>query len=169
MIIVYTGNGKGKSTAAIGHIFRAIDAGLTVSFCQFMKQPGASGEQEVLKSLLGEKNVYIGGSGYLRGQKDINKHIRAAIKTLEWAHKSKADIRILDEVIDAINLTLIHDFVLELLVSECSENEKKHLILTGKDAERCSYVWNCADYITEFGAIRHPCKKGRKAIKGIDF
>lgn len=169
MIIVYTGKGKGKSSAAMGHVLRAIGCDLSVSFCQFIKQDGVSGEQDILKRILGDENVYIGGSGFVRGDKNFNIHIRAAIKTLEWANSSKADLVVLDEVIDAINKTLIPEFALERLIEECKGSEKRHLVMTGHEAEKCKNIWDSADYITIFGDERHPFAKGRNAIKGIEF
>lgn len=169
MIIVYTGTGKGKTSAAIGHVIRAYGAGLSIAFCQFIKQDGVAGEQEVLKKLLGNENVYIGGSGFVRGEKNFNTHIRAAVKTLEWANNSKADLIVLDEVIDAISRTLIPEFALEKLIDESKGSEARHLVITGHEAEKCKKIWESADYITIFETKRHPNGKGRKAIKGVEY
>jgi cob(I)alamin adenosyltransferase len=81
MILIYTGNGKGKTSACVGQALRALGQGLRVAFGQFMKKEGVGGEQLVLAQLLGEK-FRAGGLGFLRVEEDRPKHREAALHTL---------------------------------------------------------------------------------------
>ena len=86
MIIVYTGNGKGKTSACIGQAMRALGRDFAVGFGQFMKQPGCAGEQTVLARLLGD-DFLAGGKGFLRREEDRPAHREAALATLDWARQ----------------------------------------------------------------------------------
>ena len=86
MIIVYTGNGKGKTSACIGQAMRALGRDFAVGFGQFMKQPGCAGEQTVLARLLGD-DFLAGGKGFLRREEDRPAHREAALVTLDWARQ----------------------------------------------------------------------------------
>ena len=107
MIIVYTGNGKGKTSACIGQAMRALGRDFAVGFGQFMKQPGCAGEQTVLARLLGD-DFLAGGKGFLRREEDRPAHREAALVTLDWARQrlERLDLLVLDETLYALTSTV---------------------------------------------------------------
>ena len=126
MIIVYTGNGKGKTSACIGQAMRALGRDFAVGFGQFMKQPGCAGEQTVLARLLGD-DFLAGGKGFLRREEDRPAHREAALATLDWARQrlERLDLLVLDEPVSGVDqkgLQLFLDTVLRL-------KEKHHMAI----------------------------------------
>ena len=84
MSLVYTGDGKGKTSACVGQTVRALGQNMTVAFGQFMKRDGQAGEQAMLAKLLDE-HFLAGGLGFLRNDADRPAHRQAALRVLEWA------------------------------------------------------------------------------------
>lgn len=176
LVIIYTGEGKGKTSAAFGSVFRALGHGWRVLVIQFLKGKAAflSGENESAKSHpklrlipLGEGFVKICGD-----KKPIAKHREAALEALKIAsmeiQSGKYDLVVLDEINCALDicgesLIPVKD-VIDLIKSKPS---KTHLILTGRNAKK--ELIALADVVTEMKQIKHPYKKGILAQKGIDF
>lgn len=172
MIIVLTGNGKGKTTAAIGQAIRALGQGRRVLIIQFIKAV-KSGEHKFFDKIkLNEKNLKIirAGKGFIGilGDKLLFLvHKKAAKKALVLVKKEiksgKWDLIILDEIDVAVNLKLIKaDNVLKIIKSASVD-----IILTGRNAPK-SFI-KIADLVTEMKEIKHPFNKGKTAIKGIEF
>ena len=84
MILVYTGNGKGKTSACLGQVVRALGCGLEPSFVQFIKKDGEAGEQTYLKRMLGDR-FYAGGIGFFLSERERPRHKEAALETLRKA------------------------------------------------------------------------------------
>ena len=173
LIIVHTGNGKGKTTAALGLAVRAWGDGLRVLILQFIKGSWKYGELETLR-ILGEMNgrleVRRGGRGFSqRDTEDKAEHRKAAQKAwreaLEEITASRWDLIVLDEINYAVKFGLVEiEQVMELLDKKPS---KLHLVLTGRDAR--PELIERADLVTEMRLIKHPYQKGIKAQKGIEF
>ncbi len=172
LVIVHTGNGKGKTTAALGLALRAWGQNLRILIIQFIKGGCRYGELEALQSLPGDRiKIVQMGEGFTRKNTGIeqDEHIKAAQTALEKAaveeKSGKWDMLILDEVNYAVKFGLIN----ENDVIEIIENkpEQMHLVLTGRDA--AAGVLEKADLVTEMKEIKHPYKKGIKAQKGIEF
>ncbi len=173
LIIVHTGNGKGKTTAALGLAVRAWGDGLRVLILQFIKGSWKYGELETLR-ILGEMNgrleVRRGGRGFSqRDTEDKAEHRKAAQKAwreaLEEITASRWDLIVLDEINYAVKFGLVEiEQVMELLDKKPSE---LHLVLTGRDAR--PELIERADLVTEMRLIKHPYQKGIKAQKGIEF
>ena len=165
-IHVYTGNGKGKTTAALGLALRAIGTGYKVYIIQFLKaQP--YGELKSLKFLPGLEIKRFGLKTYIRGAGHLKDKIEAQ-KAIEWAKKvvisNTYNVVILDEVFLAVFFKLIKvDDVLELINKKPKNVE---LVLTGRKANQ--QVIKLADYVTEMKEVKHPYQNGEKARKGIE-
>ena len=173
MILVFTGNGKGKTTAAIGQGIRAVGQGKNVFMIQFIKsKKWPTGEEKTIKELSPQFTLLKGGEGFvgIMGDKLPREvHEKAARETLKIAKEEmfskKWNLVILDEVNVALslNLILLKD-VLDIL-----KNLPKDLdiILTGRDAPK--EIIETADLITEFREIKHPFQKGVFAKIGLEY
>ncbi len=163
-IHVYTGNGKGKTSAALGLCLRAAGRGLKCCFIQFIKGK-KTGEMEAIKKLENIEFIQTGRHDY-----DFNvteEDYKRARKGLEIAHKKlkEFDVVVLDEINVAVHLGLIGKE--ELLNLIRNKPEKVELILTGRFAKR--EIVEIADYVTEFQLIKHPFYRGESAREGIDY
>jgi len=172
IVIVYTGNGKGKTTASLGVALRAIGHGLRVCMVQFIKGEWHYGELNSIKKLEPDFELIVAGKGFIGIIDDdhaFEEHVRAARTALDIVEQKISldtfDIVILDEINYAVHLGLLQLVdVLKIL-----QNRPKHLslILTGNHA--CEEIITLADLVTEMKEIKHPYKKGIKAKRGIDF
>lgn len=172
IVIVYTGNGKGKTTASLGVALRAIGHGLRVCMVQFIKGEWHYGELNSTKKLEPDFELIVAGKGFIGIIDDdhaFEEHVRAAKTALDIVEQKISldtfDIIILDEINYALHLG-----VLQLAdVMKMLQNRPKHLslILTGNHA--CEEIITLADLVTEMKEIKHPYKKGIKAKRGIDF
>ncbi|MDR2054588.1 MAG: cob(I)yrinic acid a,c-diamide adenosyltransferase [Desulfovibrio sp.] len=167
MLILYTGNGKGKTSACIGQALRAMGHGMTVAFGQFMKRDNQSGEQRVLKRLLGTL-FFVGGEGFFRHEKDRARHRAAALRTLAWGKNvlSGADMLVLDETLYALGAALLTQEEVANL-ADASGARDRHLVLSGRNAP--DWLIQAADIVTEMREIKHPCRNGVVAAPGIEF
>lgn len=170
LVIIHTGNGKGKTTAALGLALRAWGEGLKILILQFIKGGWKYGELKALDKFSPEITVKQCGEGFTRrGNTDMKKHKEAAKNTLNEAKEAmlsgKWDMIILDEINYAVDFNLIPlNSVLDLISEKPAH---LHLVMTGRNAKE--ELINCADLVTEMTEIKHPFKKGIKAQKGIEF
>lgn len=173
MFYIFTGNGKGKTTAALGTAMRAIGEGKRVLMVQFIKGPWKSGEDESSKLLKPCFRLVKKGKGFVGIMGDNlprEEHERAAEEALAYARKEIEsgdwDIVILDEINNAVSLGLIpKKSVLELIEAESHTIET--LIFTGRDAPQ--EFLDRADLITEMRDIKHPYEKGIHGKKGLEY
>lgn len=166
MIIVHTGDGKGKTTAAIGLAVRACGSGLKVLILQFIKGGQISGELEALKLLPIE--IRQCGLGFTnRGE--ISEHKKAATETLKVARDEILSCRwnliVLDEINYAVKFGLITEAEMLELLEICPP--ELHLVFTGRNATE--KLIDAADLVTEMTLIKHPFQKGVAAQRGIEF
>ena len=175
MIHLYTGNGKGKTTAATGLCIRAAGWNMLVCFAQFMKG-NDTGELHVLQSLPGvtilrsEKNF-----GFYNSMSDLDKeelteiHNRILDSILELVERGNCQLVILDEITYPVKWGLLDMEKLKRLLTFGKQGADKEieLVLTGRSAQE--FLSDMADYITEMECVRHPYKKGTRARKGIEF
>ena len=172
LTIVYTGKGKGKTTAALGIALRATGYKKKICMIQFIKGSWHYGEMGSSKRLEPEFEMVAIGKGFVgiiddKSPKEGHQKIaKEAIRiSNEKMQSGKYDIVILDEVNYAVNLNLISlDDVLNLIKSK---PENMDLVLTGNYAKE--EVIEVADLVTEMKEIKHPFQKGIKAKEGIDF
>ena len=172
LVIVYTGGGKGKTSAALGLVLRAVGYNHKVCMIQFVKGSWHYGELDSAKRLAPEFEMITAGKGFvgiLDDKSPREEHVKAANDTLmisrEKIASGKFDVVILDEINYAVQLELLKlDDVIDLIKSKPAELD---LVLTGNHATK--EVIELADLVTEMKEIKHPFKSGLKAKKGIDF
>ncbi len=168
--ILYYGDGKGKTTAALGLALRAAGDNKKTLIIQFIKSIKASEFRSIAQ--LNNIEIKAGGKGFYKiaGDKQPEKvHSKAAYQALDLAQKSlklkKWDIVILDEILDTVEWKLIPEVkVIELIKSK---PKAKTLVVTGHKASK--KVKDICSLVTEMKKIKHPYDKGIKAKKGIDF
>ena len=172
LVIVYTGGGKGKTTAALGMALRAVGYGHKVCMIQFIKGSWHYGEMDSSKKLAPEFELVAIGKGFVgilddtSPKEDHEKYAEEAIKVCKDKILSeKYELIILDEINYAVNLSLINiKNVVDLIKLK---PKKLDLVLTGNHAKE--EILKLADLVTEMKEIKHPFQSGIKAKKGIDF
>jgi len=169
LVQVYTGNGKGKTSAAFGLALRAMGRGLKVYVVQFIKGGFDYGELYVVDKLPNLKLKAFGRGRFVTEKPPNKEDVKLSEEALALAEQvvknGEYDIVILDEINVALNLKLISlEKVLELI-----KNKPKHveLILTGRYAP--SEIIETADLVTEMKEVKHPFNKGYKAREGIEY
>jgi len=171
LIIVFTGNGKGKTTAAMGQALRAAGQGLKVLMLQFIKGTWDYGELVSIKKLNPDFVIRPLGKGFIRSKSKLND--KEAIENINhsWEQAEKEilsdtyDMVILDEINYVIDFGLLPvEKILSLLEKR---PERLHIVLTGRNAHE--KVIETADLVTEMKEIKHQYSKGIKAQKGIEF
>lgn len=172
LVIVYTGKGKGKTTAALGMALRAVGYDYKVCMIQFIKGSWHYGEMTSSKRLEPEFELTAVGKGFVGIMDDkspIEDHKKIADEALAIAQEKiaseKYNIVILDEINYAVNLGLVKiDDVIKLIQTKPAN---VNLVLTGNHVK--DEVIELADLVTEMREIKHPFKSGIRAKKGIDF
>ncbi|HOD66149.1 MAG TPA: cob(I)yrinic acid a,c-diamide adenosyltransferase [candidate division Zixibacteria bacterium] len=172
LLIVYTGNGKGKTTAALGMCVRAVGYDWQVCVIQFVKGSWKYGELKGIKRLAPNVELHTVGEGFVGivdDTKDFEEHRAAARKgvalALEKIRSRAYPLVILDELNVAVDLGLVtDDEVRELLAARDAEQS---LVVTGRGAR--DWLVEQADLVTEMREIKHPFQKGVLAQKGIDW
>jgi cob(I)alamin adenosyltransferase len=169
-ILIVTGDGKGKTTAAMGMALRAYGHGIPVAIIQFVKSDVKTGEFNALSKLPGVQ-FFVTGRGFVPAESDprFEEHRRAAEEGLRIASEAACSGRyglvILDEVCYAVTRKLIaEEYVLRLL-KEASPNVT--LVLTGRGATQG--LIEAADTVSEIRSIKHGFDTGRTATKGVEF
>ena len=172
LVIVYTGNGKGKTTAALGMALRAIGYDHKVCMLQFIKGSWHYGEMDSSKKLEPNFELIAVGKGFVgilddnSPREEHEKYAAEAVRICrEKINSGKYNVVILDEVNYAINLGLIDVQEIIKIIKEKPSN--LDLVLTGRDVK--DEIVELADLVTEMKEIKHPFKSGIKAKKGIDF
>ena len=185
MIVVFTGNGKGKTTASLGAAVRAVGRGQKVLMVQFIKGPWKSGEDDVVvtssesRVASGKggsftlKKMGLGFVGILGDQLPLEEHQKAAKNALAFFAEQRAknkeqggyDMFILDEVNVAVSLKLIT--ATEVLEALKDLPDEKIVLLTGRDAPQ--EFLDRADLATEMKEIKHPFNKGELGKLNVEF
>jgi cob(I)alamin adenosyltransferase len=170
LIIVHTGNGKGKTTAAIGLALRSIGYNFKILMIQFIKGTWHYGELDAVKKLHPYFEIAPMGNGFVRFGKGTNTEHRLAVIAAWEFFKEKMrsdqfDMIILDEINYAIDYHFIS--IEEVLNVLLSKPDGLHLVLTGRNAH--PRIIEIANLVTEMREIKHPFQKGLQAQKGIEF
>ncbi|HEX2964667.1 MAG TPA: cob(I)yrinic acid a,c-diamide adenosyltransferase [Syntrophorhabdaceae bacterium] len=169
LLIIYTGNGKGKTTAALGAAVRAGIRGMKTLFVQFLKKDGESAEQHI-PGELGERICVLPcGMGFVFKTTDVAPHVKAAgdgwLLMQDKLKKEHYDVLVLDEIAAAINLKLLE---LENVISFLETRDARlHVIMTGRDMPQ--KLIEAADTVTEMKEIKHAYNAGIPAAAGIDY
>lgn len=169
LVQVFTGDGKGKTSAALGSVLRALGHGLRAYVAFFMKGDSTSGERRILSELPNVDFVTSGGRGFIDPSNIEPEHIEQAKHTLAAARQAMLsgdyDLVVLDEVNVATAWNLIELDEVIGFINEKPQNVE--LILTGRHAD--TELIKLADLVTEMLKIKHPYDKGVKARKGIEY
>ncbi len=169
LTIVFTGAGKGKSTAAFGMLLRAVQHGLRVGVVQFIKGAIPSGEAEAFKAFDDRVEWYRMGEGFHWITQDSELDRRAARnaweKSLELMNRPDIGMLLLDEINVAIRLGQLP--LEDVLAALQRKREMLHVVLTGRGAP--PELIELADLVTEMRMVKHPYRAGIKAQKGIEF
>ena len=168
LVVVYTGNGKGKTTAALGMLLRAWGRGMKVCMLSFIKEETANfGEERAARKLDIELRPLGGGFTWL--SKDIEQDRALARRCWELCQEKIAsgqyDIVVLDEITYPISYGWLEvDEVIETLRNRPAD---LHVVITGRDADE--KLIEFADLVTEMREVKHPFSQGIKAQPGVDF
>ncbi|MCR9079700.1 MAG: cob(I)yrinic acid a,c-diamide adenosyltransferase [Hyphomonadaceae bacterium] len=168
LVLVHTGDGKGKSSSAFGVIIRALGWGKSVGVVQFIKGKWLTGERQFFDKL-GGVDWHTMGDGFTWNTQDKDRDIEAAEAAFAKACKMMAsgdyDLVVLDE----INIAMRYDYIsVEAVLGGLDQrHQRTSVILTGRDAKPalCDY----ADLVSEMREVKHPFKAGIKAQRGLDF
>jgi cob(I)alamin adenosyltransferase len=174
LLIVHTGKGKGKSTAAFGLVMRALGHGMRIGIIQFVKGKWETGERDVLDKFPNLVTIRTMGEGFTWETQDRGRDIAAAETAWEAAKEMidasrgpdpKYNLILLDE----LNIVLRYDYIPldDVVAYLAAKPEDLHVIVTGRNAK--DPLIEVADLVTEMTMVKHPFRSGVKAQKGIEF
>ena len=169
LLMVFTGNGKGKTTAALGLTLRALGHEQRVCFIQFLKGSWQYGELESIKKFSDLLDFYVMGRGFTWKSDDLEKDIAVAREAWTFSKKiileNRHQLVVLDELTYLINYNIIEEQeVIDVFTGRASSI---HVVVTGRGAG--DTLIHAADLVTEMCEIKHPYQKGIMAQKGIEF
>ncbi len=169
LVILYTGNGKGKTTAALGLALRALGHGYKVLIVQFIKGPWQSGEEKTLGQLSPAVEIIKTGRGFTWQSEDLELDRSAAQEGWRLARQKvmegRSDLVILDELTYLITYGMVEEAEVIRLIRE--RPRKMTLVITGRQASPA--LVSEADLVTEMKEVKHPYKQGMAARQGIEF
>ena len=169
LLIVHTGTGKGKSTAAWGLAMRTLGHGRKIGVVQFVKGRRETGERQFLNRFPDLVKIKVMGEGFTWETQDRQRDIAAAEAALEEARLMLADPELHLVILDELNIVLRYEYldigrVLEVLASRRPD---LHVVVTGRNAR--PELIEAADLVTEMTLVKHPFREGIKAQTGIEF
>jgi cob(I)alamin adenosyltransferase len=169
LLMVHTGDGKGKSTAAFGMIVRALGWGQRVGVVQYIKGKWITGERQFFARYPDQVRWAVMGEGFTWDVADRERDIAAARAAWATSLEMIADPDLSLVVLDELNIALRYDYldVAEVVAGLKARPAAKHVCVTGRNAK--PELLAVADLITEFTPVRHPFEQGFKAQRGIDF
>ncbi len=169
LLIVHTGTGKGKSTAAFGMVLRCLGHGMRVGIVQFVKGAWETGERKVLDAYPELVTCRAMGEGFTWDTQDRARDIAAARAAWEASKAMIADPAMKLVLLDELNIVLRYDYlpVDEVIETLKAKPRDLHVIVTGRNAK--PELIEIADLVTEMTLVKHPFRTGVKAQKGIEF
>ena len=169
LVIVHTGAGKGKSTAAFGMVLRCIGHGFRVGVVQFVKGAWNTGERAVLARFPDLVTCRAMGEGFTWDTQDRARDIAAARTAWETAKEMIADPSYRMVLLDELNIVLRYDYLPldEVIAVLRGKPRDLHIVVTGRNAP--APLIEIADLVTEISLVKHPFRAGVKAQAGIEF
>lgn len=168
LLLVLTGNGKGKSSSAFGMVARALGHGMRVGVVQFIKGAQSTGEEAFFRRFP-EVEYHVMGEGFTWETQDRERDVRAAQRAWETAQRMLQDPAIRLVVFDELNLVLKYGYleIEEVLRDLNARPPMQHVIVTGRSAP--VGLIEAADTLTEMRAVKHAFEAGIRAQKGIEL
>jgi len=169
LLMVHTGKGKGKTTAAMGLAMRAIGNGMKVCIVQFVKGKWETGERHVLEAFPDHVEIRVMGEGFSWDSQDRQRDIAAATAAWEMAKEMIADPQFGLVVLDELNIPLRYDHldINEVVAGLKAKPEGLHVVVTGRNAK--DELIEAADMVTDMTMVKHHFRDDVKAQKGIEF
>lgn len=169
LLIIYTGDGKGKTTAALGLVFRALGRGQRVAMVQFIKGKWKTGEAKMAQELAGRVDFFSMGDGFTWDTKDYEQDVASARRAWAKCCELLADPRYQIVIFDELSYVITYNFlsVTEVLEALRHKPPRTHVVITGRDAP--PELIEIADLVTEMREIKHPYRAGIKAQPGVDY
>ena len=169
LLLVHTGNGKGKSSSAFGMVARALGHGIKVGVVQFIKGAASTGEESFFRRFPDEVRYHVMGEGFTWETQDRQRDIAKAKEAWNVAAQLLADPDIGLVVLDELNIALKYGYLeLDPILADIESRPLlQHVVVTGRGAP--PGLIEAADTVTEMSLIKHAFKAGVKAQKGIEF
>ena len=169
LLIVHTGSGKGKTTAAFGMVLRCLGHGMRVGIVQFVKGAWGTGERTVLARFPDLVTCRAMGEGFTWDTQDRARDIAAARAAWEMAQAMLADPSYRLVLLDELNIVLRYGYLAvgEIVAALKAKPRDLHVIVTGRNAP--PELIEAADLVTEMTLVKHPFRAGVKAQAGIEF
>jgi cob(I)alamin adenosyltransferase len=169
LVIVHTGKGKGKTTAAMGMALRCVGHGFKVGIVQFVKGAWNTGERRALESFGDLVTFKAMGEGFTWETQDRARDVAAAEAALEEAARMIRDPSFRMVILDELNIVLRYDYVPVAAVLKLLDEkpEGTHVVITGRNAR--PEILERADLVTEMTLVKHPFAAGVKAQAGVEF
>ncbi|MGG6241784.1 cob(I)yrinic acid a,c-diamide adenosyltransferase [Nodosilinea sp. AN01ver1] len=170
LVIVHTGNGKGKTTAALGMVLRSLGHGYRVAIVQFIKGAWEPAEKAVMERFGEQLSFHAMGEGFTWDTQDRDRDTRTAQAAWDTALSYIRNPEVKTILLDEVNIALKHGFlsVEQVLAGLAEKPEMTHVILTGRGAPQA--LIDQADLVTEMTLIKHPFREqGVKAQPGIEY
>lgn len=168
LLSVYTGAGKGKTTAALGLIPRALGHGLRVGVMQFIKGKWSTGERKHFEAR-DDVEFEVMGRGFTWDSDDLSRDKRSARlawdKVAEWIHEARFEMIILDELTYVMNYGFVPNDEITTVLQDRPDGV--HVVVTGRNAP--PELVECADLVTEMSKLKHPFDNGLRAVRGLDY
>jgi cob(I)alamin adenosyltransferase len=169
LLIVHTGTGKGKSTAAFGLALRMLGRGHRVGVVQFVKGAWHTGERDAFACFGDRVSWHTMGEGFTWETQDLARDIAAAERAWVKAQELMADPSFGLVILDELNIALRYDYLdlATVLAALAARRPDLHVVVTGRNAKPA--LVEAADLVTEMTLVKHPFRSGVKAQKGIEF
>lgn len=169
LLIVHTGAGKGKSTAAMGMALRCVGHGLKVAIIQFVKGAIETGEAKAFQTFPDLVVFHRLGEGFTWETQDRERDIQNARHAWDVACRYLRDPAYSMVILDELNIILRYDYLSldDVLSGLQGKAPLQHVVITGRSAKQ--ELLDAADLVTEMGMVRHPFRKGIRAQKGVEF
>ena len=169
LLLVHTGNGKGKSSSAFGMLARALGHGMQVAVVQFIKGAASTGEEHFFRRFPEQVRYHVMGEGFTWETQDRQRDIAKAREAWAVARELLNDASIALVVLDELNIALKYGYLEldEVLADIEARPLLQHVVVTGRSA--LPGMIDAADTVTEMSLVKHAFKAGVKAQKGVEF
>lgn len=169
LLMVHTGTGKGKSTAAFGLAMRTLGHGLRIGVVQFVKGRRETGERQILERFPDQVTIRVMGEGFTWETQDRERDIEAARAAWQEARTMMADPDLHLVILDELNIVLRKNYLMidDVVAGLLAKRQDLHVVVTGRNAR--PELIEAADLVTEMTLVKHPFRSGIKAQLGIEF